>query len=84
MAEFSGTYRLDCNETLELARAVERSQRHSEIVTIDWDSRSVELAVEELSVSHAAEDCVVNAGVAECWGADWRVHLRAVDELADW
>lgn len=77
-------YRLDTNETLTLARAVEQSRAKDEIVTLDWDSQSVDLAAEELSASHDADDSIVNGEIVETWGADWRVHLRAVDGLADW
>lgn len=77
-------YSLGSNETLTLARAVERSRERGEIITLEWDSQAVDLAAEELSASHDGKDSVTNSDVTECWGADWRVHLRAVDGLADW
>lgn len=77
-------YRLDSNETKTLADAVERSRHQNEIVTLEWDSQAVDLAAEELSASHDGDDSTTNGDVTECWGADWRVHLRAVDGLADW
>jgi hypothetical protein len=84
MSTMPADYRLDSNETLTLARAVEQSRSRSEIVTLDWDSQSIEIAAEELSFSHDADDSVVNGEITETWGADWRVHLRSVDGLADW
>ena len=84
MSTMPADYSLDSNETLTLARAVERSREQNEIVTLDWDSQTIRLAADELSLIHDGEDDVENGDVIECWGADWRVHLRAVDGLADW
>lgn len=77
-------YRLDSNETQTLANAVERSRERDEIVSLEWDSQAVDLAAEELLASHDGEDSATNGDVTECWGAGWRVHLRAVEGLADW
>jgi hypothetical protein len=84
MSTMPADYRLDSNETLTLARAVEQSRTQNEIVTLDWDSQSIELAEDELSLSYDTEGSVVNGEFTETWGSDWRVHLRSVDGLADW
>jgi len=75
---------LTAYETDLLDSAIDRSESHTEIVTLDWDG-DINAAVAHLSSRTDNADSVTSGEITEVWGwsddadegaMDWRVHLR--------
>ena len=86
---------MEHNEQITLINAIKESQSHNTIIKIDWDTSTIDEALEFIVAWYDGEtDYVQGAGldgdITEIWGweesnseneMEFRVHLRAVKGL---